>query len=1051
MVGFFIERPIFASAIAVILVLAGSICYFLLPVSQFPDITPPQVVVSAVYPGASAQVVADTVTTPLEQQINGVAGMTYMSSSSSNDGSSTITITFDVGYPLSIAAVDVQNRVAQAASSLPPIVNQAGVTIKKQNPNFVLIVNLTSPDKSVDPVALSNYAYLQIVDPLKRLEGVGDVQIFGERRYSMRIWLDPDKLANLGITAVDVQNAIAEQNVQVAAGKIGQSPAPAGTPFEMQVNAAGRLSNVTEFGDIVVRADANAGSIVRLRDVARIELGALQYTSTAFFGEDPTVVLAIYQMPGSNALALQQRVKDKMQELSKRFPKGIDYAMHYDTTRFVSASMHDVVVTLIQALLLVVAVVFIFLQSWRTTIIPTIAIPVSLIATLVVMQLLGFSLNMLSLLGMVLAIGLVVDDAIVVVENVERQLEAGLKPLEAARAAMKEVTGPIIATTAVLMAVFVPVAFIPGVAGRLYNQFALTVAISVGISAFNSLTLSPALSAAFLRHRGEVRFAPFRWFNSGFSWLSHAYAESVRVLIRWRVAMLTLFVLAVGATYLVSLRIPSTFLPVEDQGYFFVVVQLPDGASLERTDAVAKQVRDILKSTPGVDIVGSISGLNFLTQAAQSNSAVEFAILKPWDQRTPEQGASNIVASVRPKLLGLPGAIALSFDPPSIPGLGTTGGFEFQVEDLTGRGSVALNDVTQALIAEARKQPELNPQQLFTSFSTSTPQFNYDLDRNKAKLLGLKLPDVFNTLQIYLGSLYVNDFNLFGRTFRVTLQADKDARATPSDLSRLYVRNATGGMVPLSTLGTLRAIAGPETVPHYNNYASALINGGAAPGYSSGQAVAAMERAAAAVLPRDFAFEWTGITFQELKAGSIATIVFALAIVFVFLILAAQYESWSMPFMVLLAVPLALFGAMLALWLRGRQIDVYSQIGFVMLIGLAAKNAILIVEFANRRREDGLGIVEAAMMAARLRLRPILMTAFAFILGVVPLMFATGAGAASRQSIGTTVFGGMLAATILTLAFVPVFYALIEQLRESRLGPPATAREPIEGHAEPAE
>ncbi|MFZ0194308.1 MAG: multidrug efflux RND transporter permease subunit [Pseudolabrys sp.] len=1051
MVGFFIERPIFASAIAVILVLAGSICYFLLPVSQFPDITPPQVVVSAVYPGASAQVVADTVTTPLEQQINGVAGMTYMSSSSSNDGSSTITITFDVGYPLSIAAVDVQNRVAQAASSLPPIVNQAGVTIKKQNPNFVLIVNLTSPDKSVDPVALSNYAYLQIVDPLKRLEGVGDVQIFGERRYSMRIWLDPDKLANLGITAVDVQNAIAEQNVQVAAGKIGQSPAPAGTPFEMQVNATGRLSNVTEFGDIVVRADANAGSIVRLRDVARIELGALQYTSTAFFGEDPTVVLAIYQMPGSNALALQQRVKDKMQELSKRFPKGIDYAMHYDTTRFVSASMHDVVVTLIQALLLVVAVVFIFLQSWRTTIIPTIAIPVSLIATLVVMQLLGFSLNMLSLLGMVLAIGLVVDDAIVVVENVERQLEAGLKPLEAARAAMKEVTGPIIATTAVLMAVFVPVAFIPGVAGRLYNQFALTVAISVGISAFNSLTLSPALSAAFLRHRGEVRFAPFRWFNSGFSWLSHAYAESVRVLIRWRVAMLALFVVAVGATYLVSLRIPSTFLPVEDQGYFFVVVQLPDGASLERTDAVAKQVRDILKSTPGVDIVGSISGLNFLTQAAQSNSAVEFAILKPWDQRTPEQGASNIVASVRPKLLGLPGAIALSFDPPSIPGLGTTGGFEFQVEDLTGRGSVALNDVTQALIAEARKQPELNPQQLFTSFSTSTPQFNYDLDRNKAKLLGLKLPDVFNTLQIYLGSLYVNDFNLFGRTFRVTLQADKDARATPSDLSRLYVRNATGGMVPLSTLGTLRAIAGPETVPHYNNYASALINGGAAPGYSSGQAVAAMERAAAAVLPRDFAFEWTGITFQELKAGSIATIVFALAIVFVFLILAAQYESWSMPFMVLLAVPLALFGAMLALWLRGRQIDVYSQIGFVMLIGLAAKNAILIVEFAKRRREDGLGIVEAAMMAARLRLRPILMTAFAFILGVVPLMFATGAGAASRQSIGTTVFGGMLAATILTLAFVPVFYALIEQLRESRLGPPAAAREPIEGPAEPAE
>lgn len=1049
MVGFFTERPIFASAIAVIMVLAGSICYFLLPVSQFPDITPPQVVVSAVYPGASAQVVADTVTTPLEQQINGVQGMTYMSSSSSNDGSSNITITFDVGYPLNIAAVDVQNRVAQAASSLPPIVNQAGVTIKKQNPNFVLIVNLVSPDGSVDPVALSNYAYLQIVDPLKRLEGVGDVRIFGERRYSMRVWLDPDKLAKLGITAVDVQQAIQEQNIQVAAGKIGQSPAPPGTPFEMQVNATGRLSDPQEFSDIVVRADPSAGSVVRLRDVARVELGALQYASSAFFGKDPTVVLAIFQMPGSNALQLQERVKSKMDELATRFPKGIEYAMHYDTTRFVSASMHDVLVTLGEALILVVLVVFIFLQSWRTTIIPTIAIPVSLIATLVVMYMFGFSLNMLSLLGMVLAIGLVVDDAIVVVENVERQLEAGHPPLEATRLAMKEVTGPIIATTAVLMAVFVPVAFIPGVTGRMYNQFALTVAISVGISAFNSLTLSPALSAAFLRHRGETTFAPFQLFNRGFTWLSHKYAGWVRGLVRLRWAMFGLFLALLGTTYLVSLRIPSTFLPVEDQGYFFVVIQLPDGASLERTDAVAKKVRNILQDTPGVDIVGSISGLNFLTSAAQSNSAVEFAILKPWDERPPSQGASALVSQVRMKLLGIPEAFVLSFDPPSIPGLGATGGFEFQLEDLAGRGSFALNDAAQALIAEARKQPELNPQQLFTSFSTSTPQFKYDLDRNKAKLLGLNLPDVFNTLQIYLGSLYVNDFNLFGRTFRVTLQADNEARSSADDLSRLYVRNNSGGMVPLSTLGSLKPIVGPETVPHYNNYPSALINGGAAPGYSSGQAVKAMERAAAAALPRDFGFEWTGITYQELKAGSIATIVFALAIVFVFLILAAQYESWSMPFMVLLAVPLALFGALLALWLRGIQIDVYSQIGFVMLIGLAAKNAILIVEFAKRRRQEGLDIVEAAMEAARLRLRPILMTAFAFILGVVPLMIATGAGAASRQSIGTTVFGGMLAATILTLAFVPIFYVVIERMRERREQHAAAGG--LKGHAEPAE
>jgi hydrophobe/amphiphile efflux-1 (HAE1) family protein len=1041
MVGFFIQRPIFASAIAVLMVLAGSIAYFLLPISQFPDITPPQVVVSAVYPGASAQVVADTVTTPLEQQINGVPGMTYMSSSSSNDGSANITITFDVGYPLSVAAVDVQNRVNQASSSLPAIVNQGGVTIKKQNPNFALIVNLVSPDKSIDPVALSNYAYLQVLDPIKRVPGVGDVQIFGERRYSMRIWLDPDKLANLGITATDVQAAVAEQNVQVAAGKIGQSPAPEGTAFEMQVNATGRLADPQQFGDIVVRANPAAGSVVRLRDVARVELGALQYASSGFFGADPTVVLAIYQMPGSNALELKAAVKNKMEELSKRFPKGIEYAMHYDTTKFVSASMHDVVVTLLEALLLVVAVVFIFLQSWRTTLIPVIAIPVSLIATLAVMKMLGFSLNMLSMLGMVLAIGLVVDDAIVVVENVERQLEKGLKPLAAARVAMGEVTGPIIATTAVLMAVFIPVAFIPGVAGRLYNQFALTVAISVGISAFNSLTLSPALAAAFLRHRGEVTFVPFRLFNEGFGWLSHHYAQSVRTLVRWRWAMMGMFVATVAATYVISTRIPSTFLPVEDQGYFFVVIQLPDGASLQRTDEVAKQVRQVLMSTPGVEIVGSISGLNFLTSAAQSNSAVEFAILKPWDERPPEQNASKLVEQVRPKLLGLPGAVVLSFDPPSIPGLGATGGFEFQVEDLTGRGSQALNDAVQAVIAEARKQPEINGHQLFSSFSTSTPQFNYDLDRNKAKLLGLNLPDVFSTLQIYLGSLYVNDFNLFGRTFRVTMQADKEARANASDLARLYVRNNTGGMVPLSTLGTLKPIVGPETVPHYNNYASALINGGAAPGYSSGQAVEAMKRAAGTALPRDFAFEWTGITFQELKAGSIATVVFALAIVFVFLILAAQYESWTMPFMVLLAVPLALFGALLAIWLRGGQTDVYSQIGFVMLIGLAAKNAILIVEFARRRREEGLEIVAAAMEAAKLRLRPILMTAFAFILGVVPLMVASGAGAASRQSIGTTVFGGMLAATILTLLFVPVFYAVIEQWRERSLGAPAPAHD----------
>jgi hydrophobe/amphiphile efflux-1 (HAE1) family protein len=740
--------------------------------------------------------------------------------------------------------------------------------------------------------------------------------------------------------------------------------------------------------------------------------------------------------------------------LKTRFPKGIEYNMHYDTTRFVSAAIHDVLVTLGEALLLVVLVVFVFLQSWRTTLIPTIAIPVSLIATLAIMHAFGFSLNMLSLLGMVLAIGLVVDDAIVVVENVERQLEAGLPPLQAARKAMSEVTGPIIATTAVLMAVFIPVAFIPGVSGALYNQFALTVAISVGISAFNSLTLSPALSAAFLRHDGPPNFILFRWFNKGFTWLSHVYSDMVHVLIRWRILLLALFVVIIGATYLISTRIASTFLPVEDQGYFFAIVQLPDGASLERTDAATKKVRDIIAAEPGVDIVGFVSGLNFLTNAAQSNSAVVFAILKPWSERPPAQSASRIVAGVRGKLLQIPEGIALSFDPPSIQGLGTLGGFEFQVEDLAGRGSIALNEATQAVIAEARKQPELDGRQIFSAFSTSTPQFNYDLDRNKAKLLGLNLPDIFGTLQIYLGSLYVNDFNFFGRTFRVTLQAEKDARADAADISKLYVRNNSGGMVPLSTLGTLKPIIGPESVPHYNNYTSSKINGAPAPGYSSGQAVAAMERAAQAALPKDFGYEWTGITLQELRAGSVATIIFALAIVFCFLILAAQYESWTMPFMVLLAVPFGLFGALLAIWIRGLQIDVYSQIGFVMLIGLAAKNAILIIEFARTRREEGLSIVDAAAEAGRLRLRPILMTAFAFILGVVPLMIAQGAGAASRQSIGTAVFGGMLAATFLTLIFVPVFYAVIERLREGREGDEKTGHKVSHQQhatAEPAE
>ncbi|HKT95373.1 MAG TPA: multidrug efflux RND transporter permease subunit [Paraburkholderia sp.] len=1045
MVDFFIERPVFASSIAIIMVLAGLIAWFNLPVERFPQITPPQVLVKSTYTGASAQVVADTVTTPLEAQINGVEGMSYISSVSANDGSSTITVTFNVGYDINIGAVDVQNRVSQATAQLPGIVTQTGITIQKQNPNFILAVNLYSPDRSIDPVTLSNFAYLQVVDSLKRLPGVSDVTIFGERRYSMRIWLDPDKLAALGMTATDVQNAILEQNVQVAPGKFGEAPSPPGTTFQYQINTQGQLENPQQFGDIVLRSGTTNDATVHLRDVARTDLGAQQYTSSASVNEYPAVLLAVFQLPTANALDLDRRVKATMQTLARRFPKGMAWGITYDTTMFVSASMIEVMKTLSFALLLVLGVVYLFLQSWRTTVIPMVAIPVALIGTLAIMLVVHFSLNTVSMLGMVLAIGLVVDDAIVVVENVERQLQSGLAPMAAAKQAMREVTGPIVTTSAVLGAVFVPIAFLPGITGRLYNQFALTIAISVMISAFNSLTLSPALCAVLLRHEERQRFMVFRAFNSGFDWARQRYAGSVRRLIGLRWIALLLFAGGLGVTYLLYSTIPHAFLPIEDPGYFYVITQLPNGASLQRTEAVIDKTRKILKATPGVDNVLSISGLNFVTRATSSNSAAQFVILKPWDERGDKESVANLIASVQPKLARIPEAVSLALNPPAIAGLGTFGGFDFEIEDLTGRGSVALDAATKAFLAEARKQPELDARTLLTSFNTSTPQFNFHLDREKAKLLGLNMNAVFQTMQIYLGSLFVNNVTLFGRNFEVVLQADSIARGSKSDLSRLYVRNSAGGMVPLSTLGQLQSTVGPDTIDRYNVYGAAEITGSAAPGYSSGQAIAAMERAAR-VLPADFGFDWTGITYQELKAGSVAGIVFALALVFVFLFLSAQYESWSLPFSIILTVPLALFGALGLLWLRHMEVDVYAQIGFVLLIGLAAKNAILIVEFAKRRREAGLDIVEAVTEAARLRLRPILMTAFAFIFGAVPLMIATGAGAASRRSIGTTVVGGMLAATLLSLGFVPIFYAVIERLREAMLGRLGRAR----GHHGPS-
>lgn len=1032
MVNFFIEHPIFASSIAIVMVLAGLIGYAALPVAQYPNITPPQVTVAASYTGAGAQVVADTVTTPIEEQVNGVEGMAYISSVSANDGSSSINVTFNVGYPIDIGAVDVLNRESQAAAQLPQVVQMGGVTISKQNPNFIMAVNIYSPDGSISPVTLSNYAYLQLVDPLERLPGVSSITIFGERRYAIRIWLDPLKMAKLGITTTDVQNAILEQSQQVAAGKVGEAPAPSGTQFEYQINTEGELTNPEQFGNVVLRAATRTAAALYLRDVARTDLGAMQYTESATVNQHPSVIIAIFATSTANALALDAAVRNEMATLAKRFPKGLAWGINYDTNMFVSASMNEVTKTLGIALVLVIGVVYIFLQSWRTTIIPGIAIPVALIGTFAIMLVVGFSLNTVSMLGMVLAIGLVVDDAIVVVENVQRQLEAGLAPMVAAKAAMAEVTGPIVATSAVLGAVFVPIAFLPGITGRLYNQFALTIAISVAISAFNSLTLSPALCAVLLKREKPPRFFLFRYFNTAFEWARRGYAGSVPHLISGRWIALLLFAVALGVTYWLYETLPTTFLPAEDRGYLYVITRLPPGASLERTEAVMENTRKLLLATPGVSSVIGVAGLDFVTRASASNAGAQFVILKPWDIRGSGETASRILAELQPKLAAVPQAVVLALNPPDIPGIGTFGGFDFELEDRGGLGTSALANATQQLIAAARQEPAIDPRTLITSFNTGTPEYTFDIDRNKAKLLGLSLSDVFATMQAELGSLYVNNVTLFGHTFRVEIQARDSARAQASDLSELYVRNASNQMVPLSAIGRLVPTVGPQAVTHYNLYDAAEITGNAAPGYSSSQAIAAMERVAGK-LPADFGYEWTGITYQELKAGSAASKVFLLALTFVFLFLAAQYESWSIPFIIILAVPLALFGALGLLWLRGMTVDVFAQIGFVLLIGLAAKNAILIVEFAKRRREAGRSIVEAATEAARLRLRPILMTAFAFIFGALPLMFTSGAGAASRESIGTTVVGGMLAATLLSLGFVPIFYALIERLRETVL------------------
>ncbi len=1032
-VNFFIRRPVFSTVIALVIVLAGGVCIGLLPVAQFPEIAPPVVQVSATYTGASAAVVEDTVTRPLEEQINGVEGGMYMSSTSNNDGTCTINVTFNIGYDLNIAAVDVQNRVAIALPQLPDDVKRIGVTTQKQSTDFIQAINLFSPDETYDDLFLSNYAAINLVDVLKRLPGMGNVTIFGERKYSMRFWLDPDKLTGMNLTAADVINAIQDQNIQVAAGAIGQPPMGPGQAFQYTISTKGRLQSVEEFENIIVRTGSDS-SVVRIRDVARVELGAENYGWFTTLNGKNAITIGIYQLPGANSVQLAKEVRATMERLSKRFPKGLEYKIPYDTTIFVTESIKEVLVTLGEAIILVFLVIFLFLQSARTTIIPAITIPVSLIGTFGLMMALGFSINTLTLFGLVLAIGLVVDDAIVVVENASRIMEEeNLSAREATEKAMGEVVGPIIATTLVLFAVFVPVAFMPGISGQLYKQFALTIAFSVGISAINALTLSPAMCAVILKRRQEGREpAFFRLFNRFFAWATESYVRGVGVFIRrWKI-IIGGFAALLVVTLLFFRMLPTGFLPDEDQGYFFMIMQGPEGTAVDRTMQVTQEIEEIAAATPGVQDIITIGAFNLITANVDSSAATLIIILKPWREReTPETDIKAIMGSIQAQVRHISDALIFAFNPPPIRGLSTTGGFQFMLQDQQDKGIDPLAAVTRSIMQQAMQDPSLAG--MSTQFKTNYPQLYVNLDRDKAKQLGIPVSQIFNVLQAYLGSFYVNDFNKFGRVYRVFVQAQDQFRSDRTDISRLYVRSSEGDLVPLSALITIDTIRGPQTITHYNVYRSVEIDGNNAPGYSSGQAINTMEKIAAKILPEGYGFEWTGTALQEIVSGGLAPYIFALAIIFVFLFLAAQYESYSMPLMIMLAVPLAILGALVAQWSRGLVNDVYCQIGLVMLIGLASKNAILIVEFAKEKHEQGMGIVDAALKAVHIRLRPILMTALAFILGVVPLVIATGAGSASRHSLGTAVFGGMIASTFLSLVLVPVLYVLIETLRERGL------------------
>jgi hydrophobe/amphiphile efflux-1 (HAE1) family protein len=1032
---FFIDRPIFAGVVSLVFVILGMVSYGRLPVAQYPEIAPPVINVTGQYPGASAEIVAATVVTPLEQQINGVENMLYITSNSTGDGRFTVAITFELGTNLDIAQVQVQNRVAIALPRLPVDVRNIGVTVAKASPDLMMVVHLYSPDKSRDTLFISNYASIRVVDVLNRINGVGSITVFGGRDYSMRIWLDPDRLQSLGLTTGDIVSALQGQNIQVASGVLSQPPVDQPRAFQIAVQTLGRLQDPNQFAEILVKQTPTA--VVRLKDVAKVELAALDYTTNSYLDRDPAVALGIFQLPGSNALATAKAIQSTMRDLAKDFPEGLEYTIVYNPTEFIQQSVDAVVETIGEAIVLVVLVVILFLQTWRAAVIPIIAIPVSLVGTFFFMAIFGFSLNNLSLFGLVLAIGIVVDDAIVVVENVERNIAAGLSPRDAARKSMDEVGSALIAIALVLCAVFVPAAFITGISGQFYRQFALTIAGATVISLIVSLTLSPALCALLLKphtnHAPTVRWmwpvhGFFRLFNRGFEALANGYGRLTARIVRFAVVMLCVYAAIIVYGLNEFRKAPSGFIPQLDAGYLIVVTQLPGGASLARTDALNKRVVDIALQTPGVAHAVNFAGFSGATFTNAPNAGAIFLPLEPFEQRArdPSKSASAIQGALLQRFAALQDGLVLVVKPPPVRGIGTSGGFRMMIEDRGNAGPQALQGAVYAMVGRAAQTPGLS--QVFSLFESSTPQLYLDIDRTKVQLLGVNMSDVFAALQTYLGSTYVNDFNLLGRVFRVTAQADAAFRLDAKDVLKIRVRNSSGDTVPLGSFTTVQDTSGPYRVPRYNLYPAAELDGAPGSGYSQGQAIQLMEKLAAATLPQGFSYEWTTLAYQQQRAGSTAAFAFLLAVVFVFLVLAAQYESLTLPLAVILIVPMCLIASITGVLLRGMDNNILTQVGFIVLIGLAAKNAILIVEFAKQLEDQGRDRWAAAAEAARLRLRPILMTSLAFIFGVVPLVWAIGAGAELRQTLGTAVFAGMIGVTAFGLIFTPVFYVICRWL-----------------------